>query len=90
MDVVQVPRVDYDEAGTPFLVYSAAKKILFVVFSDQIGVVVVNSVNQCSELRTMSARTSATDHAFVWSKPSSKRHVHLQTVRWPSRKGDLS
>jgi phage-related protein len=45
---------------------------------------------QCSELRTMSARTSATDRAFVWSKPSSKRHVRLQTVRWPSRKGDLS
>jgi hypothetical protein len=45
---------------------------------------------QCSELRTMSARTSATDRAFVWSKPSSKRHVHLRTVRWPSRKGDLS
>ena len=36
----------------------------------------------------MSARTSATDRAFVWSKPSSKGHVHLRTVRWPSRKGD--
>jgi hypothetical protein len=41
-------------------------------------------------LRTMSARTSAMDRAYVWSKPSSKRHVRLQTVRWPIRKGDLS
>ena len=30
------------------------------------------------------------DHAFVRSKPSSKRQFHIQTVRWPSRKGDLS
>jgi hypothetical protein len=35
--------------------------------------------DQCSKLRTMSERTSATDHAFVWSKPSSKRHVRGPT-----------
>ena len=40
--------------------------------------------SQCSELRTMSARTSATDRAFVWSKPSSKRHLRGRTrpKRW--------
>jgi len=52
--------------------------------------ILMDNHKQGSELRTMSARTSATDRAFVWSKSSSKRHVRLQTVRWPSRKGDLS
>jgi len=35
---------------------------------------------QCSELRTMSVPTLATDHVFVWSRPSSKRHVHVHMV----------
>jgi hypothetical protein len=42
----------------------------------------VLSFKQCSELRTMSVRTLATDHVgpcLRWSKPSSKRHVRVQT-----------
>ena len=43
--------------------------------------IVVNAISfeQCSELRTMSVRTLTTDHVGPWSKPSSKRHVRVQT-----------
>jgi len=44
-------------------------------------------LSQCSQLWTMSARTSA-DHVRPLSVPItnySKRNVHAQTVRWPSR-----
>ena len=34
LDAIQVPRVDYDEAGATFLVYGAKRDVLFVVLSD--------------------------------------------------------
>ena len=43
MDLIQVPRVVYDEAGAIFLVYGAKRDILFVVLSDQTGVIVVSA-----------------------------------------------
>jgi hypothetical protein len=70
---------------------SDLKKVLRLVGYHFPGAFITDHIpDQCYESRTMSARTSATDHAFVWSKPSSKRHVRLRTVRWLSRKGDLS
>jgi hypothetical protein len=42
MDIIRVPRVVYDEAGATSLNYCAKKDILFVVLSDQIGVIVVS------------------------------------------------
>jgi|SRR5271170_3009390 hypothetical protein len=48
------------------------------------------SVPNCGLCPHGHRRQTMLDHAFVQSKPSLKRHVHLQTVRWPSPKGDVS
>lgn len=41
MDLIKVPKVVYHEAGATSLIYNAKNDILFVVLSDQTGVVVV-------------------------------------------------